>query len=645
MTASSGTSTADESERATRAGEAPRRHRLTNPHPAIVAGVLTLLCLPLPPTVPTVGDRLDSSWMLGLSLAAAHGNTFGSRVVFTYGPLGFLSAPNIVWLPGTVLGLLYVALAAFALYYFVYRAALEWLPVWGAIVVVLGIALAAARIAMVAEIATLALLAWAVLLVRPPNLPNRLAPWIPVVFGAAAAVQFLVKFSVGAVALIAALIVALVRTERVRNLVLVIGALVVAFWFSWFALGRSLGDFPDWLRGSKELTSGYTWAMGLGNGPGSGHDWAFLVVLTVILVVGLWQQVRMDGTAAIPTVFLVAVGFWFALKEGFVRLDSVHDVVGFVFLATLIVVVPWAKRSTTVGVVGLACALLAFGIALAPNLGMFNTEVRAAAKRPGDTLLDGAKALRAVVDSGYRDTRLAAAGASLRSAYRVPTSVTSALRGERVQAEPWDIAAVWAYGLPWHPVPVFQSYAAYTPYLDQLNADALQGRNAPSGVLRDRTISLDQRLPAWESPQYMVTMTCRYRVAASKGKWEALRRAGNVCGTPRLIGAASITEGRTVSVPAPSDSSSIVVATFDYPTSALQRLLAIALKPLHYPTVSINGAVHDFVPANAGQQHLIRVPKTLGARQVPNGGLDITRLGFGHADGAVHVQFYEIPTS
>jgi hypothetical protein len=48
----------------------------------------------VPEIVPRTG--FDNSWELALNLAAEHGLDYGRDVVFTYGPLGFLSQPLIV---------------------------------------------------------------------------------------------------------------------------------------------------------------------------------------------------------------------------------------------------------------------------------------------------------------------------------------------------------------------------------------------------------------------------------------------------------------------------------------------------------------------------------------------------------------------
>ncbi|MGH8262704.1 MAG: hypothetical protein ACRET4_04430, partial [Steroidobacteraceae bacterium] len=258
---------------------------------------------------------------------------------------------------------------------------------------------------------------------------------------------------------------------------------------------------------------------------------------------------------------------------------------------------------------------------------------------------EAGRTIRSVLEPAYRDERMAAARLAARRSYAIPPSVVAALRGQSVDADPWDIAAVWAYDLRWNPVPVFQSYSAYTSYLDHLNADYLRGHGAPTGVLRHLNTALDNRLPAWESPESMVVLTCEYAVKSRARGWEALRRAGNACGRAVPLGERHLLHpGETLRVPPARDPTSIVAATFAQPTSSVDRLFGLGLKPAHLPSVLTNGRSHRFISATADALHLLSVPAAIGTRRPTNGGMDIRSLGFTGTDGAVAVRFYEIPT-
>jgi hypothetical protein len=106
------------------------------------------------------GSDMESGRVVatGLSLVHVRGIAAGPGFVFTYGPLGFLEYPNIVWLPGAILGLVYVVATTFAFYYLVCRRLLEWLPPLVALALTAALALVTAQVFSVAEVATAALI-------------------------------------------------------------------------------------------------------------------------------------------------------------------------------------------------------------------------------------------------------------------------------------------------------------------------------------------------------------------------------------------------------------------------------------------------------------------------------------------------------
>jgi hypothetical protein len=226
--------------------------------------------------------------------------------------------------------------------------------------------------------------------------------------------------------------------------------------------------------------------------------------------------------------------------------------------------------------------------------------------------------------------------------YGVPPAVVDALRSSKVQADPWDIGAVWAYGLTWRPAPVFQTYSAYTSDLDARNARSLLA-DASVGVLRAPAKQSGGRVPSWESPDYETTMACSFSVVVEQGPWQALRRAPTVCGPPSLLGQTEVEPGQTVGVPRARHPDRLVVATMSFDEPILDRLRSLAFKPTGTPIVVLDGRPSRLVLATMGGDHLLRVPVAVGGRHLPSGGLAVERLAFSGLPGPVTVRFYEIP--
>ena len=94
------------------------------------------------------------------------------------------------------------------------------------------------------------------------------------------------------------------------------------------------------------------------------------------------------------------------------------------------------------------------------------------------------------------------------------------LRGHTVDVAPYQAAVAWAYNLDWRPLPVFQSYAAYTTGLDQENANALTSARAPQRILRNLDSGIDDRVLTFDEGLSTRTILCRYQELRTTGAWQ-----------------------------------------------------------------------------------------------------------------------------
>jgi hypothetical protein len=609
--------------------------------PFVVSAILTVLCLPLGSTVPRAGT--DPSWQLGLSLIHVRGIAAGPGFVFSYGPLGFLEHPDIVWMRGAALGLGYVVGTTFAFYCLVCRQLRVWLPTAGAVALTAAVAVATVQIGSAGEIATAALVLWAFILVRPEALATPLPAWVPPVLGACAALQLLVKFGAGAMALLAVVIVAAARPPRAKNVALMGASFLASLLVLWVAAGQSLANITQWLRESVQIAVGYGSQMATRPGFDGASYWLWWLVAAAAVGIGCWRLVRKSGVRALPMVILLTAAAFYFTKEGLTRLDHQHAKIAFVCLGALIAAIPWERRWSTVGIVGVALVPFAI-IATSGSTGSLASRTRdLVVTHPRQSLGEAERILRSSIESRFRSNELHAARQTIRAWTGVPESVAREFQGDRVHADGSSISSVWAYDLPWRPVPVFQSYVAYSSSLDQLNANSLQSANGPNVVLRRRGLTpVDGRFSVWESPNYMVTLTCNYELAAQGFTFQFLKRTTNVCRPPRFLSQETLSAGRTAGVPSDPSPDDIIVATFDYPGSLGQRIMTTLVKPSSLPTVLIDGSKHRFVTGTATDLHLVRVPDAIGTRRIANGGLDVRNIAFPNAPGSVTVRFYAL---
>jgi hypothetical protein len=220
---------------------------------------------------------------------------------------------------------------------------------------------------------------------------------------------------------------------------------------------------------------------------------------------------------------------------------------------------------------------------------------------------------RLVVEPGRRARERREAAATLRATYALPPAVIDRLRGHTVHVDPYETAVVWAYGLDWRPVPVFQDYAVYTNALDRENAAALLGPDAPERILRHGGPRIDGHTPESEGPEGLEAMICGYRQAVWAGGWQVLERAPDRCGPERSLGTVSAHAGDAVPIPPAPSPRDMVVARIHMPVPLLARLRTALYKPRLMPSVALDDRYGFLIPASlAAGPLLMRVPASVG---------------------------------
>jgi hypothetical protein len=99
-----------------------------------------------------------------------------------------------------------------------------------------------------------------------------------------------------------------------------------------------------------------------------------------------------------------------------------------------------------------------------------------------------------------------------------------AIGRDPVDVYPWEVSTVWANNLNWRPRPVFQSYAAYTPLLDDLCADLYRDpARAPRYILYSHAAT-DQQIASLVDSRTWVEMLRWYDCIDQASEYLLLRR-------------------------------------------------------------------------------------------------------------------------
>lgn len=563
--------------------------------------VLALLTAPAVSFRP--GPGLDASWQAALHMAANQGVAFGDRMVFTFGPLGFLSQP-VVYLTWTgALAALYVAALQVALCVTLVSVLRRVVAVMPAVAVAF-VAASASSALRAPELAAAVVTVVAISALRGDFSP-RAERVLVVVGGLVAGSHLLVKANTGVTAMAVGAVTAwFVGRRGWRSEAVFGGAAAAALVAGWLLTGNQLADLGRFLALSADVVSGYSEAMGGEITERTGHHLLAVVVVLALVTLAWVCSRRMTRSRKVGLLLVGAVWLYGALKHGFVRHDF-HDV--FFFAGALLVATALAGAGRDWRIPGGGLAVLLVVFMVASDTGSVG-------------LVDPLPALRALgtetltfASADRRDRATRRARADLRRAYGLTTATVVLLEDRTVHIHPWEASVAWAYPtVQWRPLPVHQAYSAYTTGLDSFNAEFLSGPSAPERILTE-TRAIDSRNPDWESPRMVLAMLCHYRELAVQPRWQVLGRVEDRCGEEVPLGTVETRVGRPVPIPG-TGGDMIVVARVrgldDAPTYALRSTL-LRIPEVH---ATLDGRRrHRLVPGTAAGGLVMSAPAdTLG---------------------------------
>lgn len=544
---------------------------------------------------------LDNSWAAALHMALHYGITFGDHLVFTYGPMGFLSVPTLWYADTGTIAVLYTVLTRFALVVAVFAGARRS---YGPIVAFLCALLVACASEVTTEPASFVV--FSVWVIDRVAGDRRLAT-LMAAGGALVGLELLNKESTGIELAVMALIVAFAaRGRRGRNVAVTLCSLLAALLIGWIATGQRLGALPAYAHGAARIIAGYAAAMST-NEPSL--SWEYAAAL-VAFVFGLAAALQMTSTAAARVrwgIVAIWVAFsFFEFKEGFIRHDSGHATAYFIALLGGFFAFRWRPGAQLVGL-ALASALLVFTIAA-------EDSSLSALIDPGENANAAISQIGDVIGKSKREAIIARGRATIEAALPLDPQTLSLLRGHTVHVGPYETAVAWAYRLDWRPLPVFQSYTVYTTGLDQMNADALNSSSAPERILRNLDTGIDGRVLEFDEGDTNRTILCRYRELRTTGAWQVLGLGPNRCLPPVALETVHANWDQKVNVPAPpNDHSFVFVRIGGVAVGGLERVQAALYKPA-IRTVLLGDEPHRLVSGTATDGLLLRAP----------GGVDFT---------------------
>jgi hypothetical protein len=442
--------------------------------------------------VAPVRAGLDESWRALLTWAIQHHRQFGTEVIFTYGPWGFLLEPRgtIAAYPWQVAGrLVFAAAAAGGIGLlgasWIRSAPARW--IWAMVIVVL------------AEPATLMPVLLFLVTMRAGD-DFRWKRTVVLLLALAAGLTACAKFT-GFMLLIALLPLLAIRKSYAWTAAAAVGSFLV----SWLAAGQAISHLPAFVRGSMEITSGYSTAMVAG---------LPLIVLPMALCIcGLpvihfaRQAPPLRGWEALLSFGWLAACEFMIFRHGLIRADPPHFYMAFV--------------NTAIPIAILLVAL--------PDAAMTHAGPRWRATYSG--LVVGSLLVALLYSLSAADERWGLFVESLRLYPAYARQVFSsaapppapAADTDTVDVFPDELSYALAKGLALRNRPVIQAYSTYTRNLCEKNAAFLDGPNAPRTIYF-HSYTIDNRYPTLDDSLAWRSLLTRYAPSSVADGYLLLRR-------------------------------------------------------------------------------------------------------------------------
>ena len=495
----------------------------------------------------TPATNLDSSYGFGSNYFPDAGFRYGSDLIFTYGPLGYLFYPEDIGNHIVIANMVRGAIWALLLVHLVllYRVGMNGF----AKALLFMVAIIPISIPLLYHFDYYAVSVLIVLIVYLIERPRAVLALVSIVF--LTGILALTKFTGYAIALVCVLLLLVVRNDWERKLVhhrdvYLVLAVVLALPVAFLLHNPSLVGLFNYVYGSLQLSSGYSDAMSTPTGTA---DIVYETILVALFALGLiYATAKRALPIRVAAVLLVLC--WMNFKHGFVRgID--HTPFAFLFqilLAALLIALlrPGARLTVKYAVVFpffVTVALLGLNLHWLSvwNKLWWSTAIP---RQATAELLNWEATRRRIEDENNKSDEFV----------RLPAAFRNRLEKATAIVFPWELSYARSGHFKLQPLYVMQAYSAYTAYLDRKTAEHIRAdSNHAQYVLFDWQ-AIDTRHPLLDVPATWMALADSYEpVEVAPGKLLLRRRDNPVQHKQGVVQEVPLPIGQWVSVPHTTD--------------------------------------------------------------------------------------------
>jgi hypothetical protein len=435
---------------------------------------------------------IDPSWEFAINHFFSKNIQHGRDVIFTYGPLGFLLCPKPI---GNNLLISVMIITLFKLIFLLSVLYLNFLikkptTLFSKIFImaILGV------LSFLINFGFILVFFTASLCLLHAETKNKIFIVLAITV---ASFSLLVRSSYGIVSILLVIsynLIDYLKFKDIKRLFLIPLGLVLSFILGWFILYRDLSGMVEYIYGTLELSLGYSSAMGISSATiknlqevygdaygfsiGLTEDSWILISIFFITYFFLVFDIKEKRVCVLYGMFFLPL-FAFS-KYTFSRGCFFHLFLFYIIFFYCFVLSCLRDLKAKTLIIVLISLFVLFA-----NAKYVRHDIRTSRNIFKDSI-KGLKYFRSGVLNleHHQNVLLETSRYNLRSRV-LEKEVLQLIGSHPVDLYPWETTYAAANNLNWRPRPVFQSYTAYTPWLDQRNATFFKSPRSPKFVIWD----------------------------------------------------------------------------------------------------------------------------------------------------------------
>ena len=429
---------------------------------------------------------LDPSWVYGINSFTTMGYKYGSDIVFTYGPLGFLT--GVIDVGKNIF--IYTIFWSILYLYTLFLIGRFLLNKNNSVSNVALCSLIFFVVYMRFQFGSEQYLIMVFMLTLSSAYFEKTNKYFYMVNCVLVVVFFYIKFSLAINVLSAVLTFQAINifTKRIDNKYLLIctGLIPVLFIVSFLTYNPSISGLVLYVRGAIEISSGYNVAMSLFP---KLYDFALAIIVAYLWLLLFILLFKIDENK-FWYLLLFSGPLFFSFKHGFVRADG-HIAIFFAMSLTYLFIIILNIDANVLiknrGSIQKKLSKILVLLLILPTFSSYSpiTKIPVLYENKFNSLLNFNQRLN---------------NPFVGDEITFSQEFLDKIGDKSVTIFPWDILYAEYNNLNYKPLPCIQAYSAYTPYLDKLNAEFLSGTESPEYIIFSNK-TIDGRFSLIEVPQ------------------------------------------------------------------------------------------------------------------------------------------------